>query len=217
MRHHLARHSGLYTVYRHMPELSPPSSVKRRQAKRASVGARVLLTGFASVLVITGAFATWMLWHAYQRASEKYQWTPTPCTILKSEIREQKENLNAPTEWLPVVEYTYLIDNESYRGNKIRIVDGPSKDKAQAEEVLAKYRPGQSGTCFVNPAHPEQALLQLETKASIYTLWFPLLFVVGGIGMILHVWWPEENEVAAAAPQPATEAATSDPVEAKSD
>jgi hypothetical protein len=36
---------------------------------------------------------------------------------------------------------------------------------------------------FVNPAEPDFAVLKPDTKATGYSIWFPLLFVVGGLGI----------------------------------
>jgi hypothetical protein len=40
--------------------------------------------------------------------------------------------------------------------------------------------------CFVNPADPSFAILEKDSKAVIYTIWFPGLFVVGGLGMAVQ-------------------------------
>jgi hypothetical protein len=39
---------------------------------------------------------------------------------------------------------------------------------------------------FVNPAQPDFAVLKPDTKAAGYSIWFPLLFVVGGLGIVVR-------------------------------
>jgi hypothetical protein len=36
----------------------------------------------------------------------------------------------------------------------------------------------------VNPALPAEAVLEHASRAALYSIWFPLLFVVGGLGML---------------------------------
>ncbi len=170
---------------------SPPPTGR---PKRASAGAKLILTFFAVVLCAAGAVGTWMLWRAYQRAVDQYGWTEMPCAIVRSELKEERLHLNSPVQWRPVVEYTYLSGNVSCKGRSIRTVDGSFVDRTVAEGILSRYKPGQSTVCYVNPANPDQAILERATKAPLYSLWFPLLFVIGGLGMILHVWWPQGTE-----------------------
>ncbi len=53
------------------------------------------------------------------------------------------------------------------------------------EELIATYPAGSTPTCFINPDDHEFAILEHAPLASIYTIWFPALFVVGGLGIIL--------------------------------
>lgn len=39
---------------------------------------------------------------------------------------------------------------------------------------------------FVNPTEPNFAVLKPDTKAAGYSIWFPLLFVVGGLGIVVR-------------------------------
>jgi hypothetical protein len=39
--------------------------------------------------------------------------------------------------------------------------------------------------CYVDPKSPDRAVLKRDTKAALYSIWFPCLFVIGGAGMIL--------------------------------
>jgi hypothetical protein len=39
--------------------------------------------------------------------------------------------------------------------------------------------------CRVNPADPAVAVLRIDSRAPGYSLWFPALFVVGGVGIVV--------------------------------
>ena len=55
----------------------------------------------------------------------------------------------------------------------------------KAEKMAEKFPEGSRQTCFVNPSDPAFAVLKLDSKGPGYSLWFPLLIVVGGLGIIV--------------------------------
>ena len=44
------------------------------------------------------------------------------------------------------------------------------------KEYIEDYAVGTETTCFVDPDAPERAVLKKDSKAALYTLWFPCLF-----------------------------------------
>jgi hypothetical protein len=56
------------------------------------------------------------------------------------------------------------------------------------EELVATFATGSMTKCWVNPQQPSQSVLKLDTRAAGYTLWFPGLFFLGGVGMIVGAW-----------------------------
>ena len=180
---------------------SPPS------AQRASLGAKFLLSIFGLILAGAGAFFTYQMWNSYQRAAVTYQWTETPCQIVESRIQEDRVNLSSPMQYVPVIRYSYLQDDAAVMGEGIKRVAGLKfKEKALAEDLVNQYPLGRSAKCYVNPADPKEVILVRETKAALYSIWFPLLFVIGGLGMIINVWWPEGREDPVTTPDTTTPA-----------
>lgn len=170
---------------------APPITAPKH---RTSLGARFLLTAVGLILTAAGVLTTYGLWRAYQLASEADSWTETACVIRSSTV-EKREVVNRPTEFVPVVTYSYLVDQISYESTHIRRIPGQTfKDRKQADEIVTKYPSGQASVCYVSPSDPTRAVLQRESHGSIYSIWFPLLFVVGGLGMVIHIWWPEPQD-----------------------
>lgn len=170
---------------------APPITAPRH---RTSLGARFLLTAVGLILAAAGGFATYGLWRAYHLACEPDSWPQTACVIRASTV-EMRDVMNHPTQFVPVVTYSYLFDQVSYESTQIRRIPGQTfKHRKQAEEIVAKYPPGQATVCYVNPAEPKTAVLQRESHGSIYSIWFPLIFVVGGLGMVINIWWPEPRD-----------------------
>lgn len=134
-------------------------------------------------LALAGALFTGLLWTSYQRAAATRGWTETPCTILSSQVLSERATPNSPTRFRVVVKYAYTFDGQSHESTRIRRADGTTGDEAKAHLTREKYSAGSKSTCWVNPADPTFAILQHDTRAALYTLWFPLLFFFGGLKM----------------------------------
>ena len=172
---------------------APP--ITSPKSPRATVGARLLLTAVGLLLAAAGIAFTLVLHRAYERASEPYTWTETACVIRNSTVEEVRETLSDPVQYAPSILYNYLMDDVSHESTRIRRVPGQTfKDRAQAEAIVAKYPTGQGAVCYVNPNNPDEVILMRDTRSSIYTIWFPLLFVVGGLGMVINIWWPQAKD-----------------------
>ncbi|MCE9518360.1 MAG: DUF3592 domain-containing protein [Verrucomicrobia bacterium] len=150
--------------------------------------ARLLKTALGLGLIIPGAAFIVFLWISYDRAQETRHWKPTPCLILSSQVLSEHPSLHSPLAHRASVRYRYVFEGVTHTGDHIRRVDGPSSEKEKMEKLCAKYPPGRESECFVNPEQPDIAVLEHATKAGLYTLWFPLLFVAGGAGMIWSAW-----------------------------
>ena len=152
--------------------------------------ARFLKTALGLGLIIPGAAFTILLWVSYVRAQETRQWAATPSLILSSRVISEHPSPSSPISHRASIRYRYIWNSVTIEGNHIHRegADGPTSDRAKAEAVCAKYPPFREVTCFVNPAKPDSAVLEHATKAGLYTIWFPLLFVAGGAGMVWSAW-----------------------------
>ena len=151
---------------------------------RSSLAARWFLGSVGGFLVVLGLAFAWWLWQAGERAMITRHWTPVPCVILVSGIKESQFSPNDPLKWQVELEYRYTYAGEIRHGTKLRRIEGPSPHRDKAAAAAAAYPPGKEAVCFVNPAAPEEAVLEHSTKAAFYTLWWPLLFAAGGAGMM---------------------------------
>lgn len=148
------------------------------------MAARWFLGSVGGFLVILGLAFTWWLYQAGERAMITRHWTPVPCVILVSGVKQSQFSPNDPEKWQVELEYRYTFDGQARLGTKLRRIEGPSPHREKAEAAAAAWPPGKEGICYVNPAAPGEAVLEHSTKAAFYTLWWPLLFAAGGSGML---------------------------------
>ena len=144
---------------------------------------------FGLVVAAMGGFFVFALLIGYQRAKQTRDWEKTRCIITRSGVAEERPTRNSPMAYRAVIEYRYSFGGKSWTGSSIKRVDGSSSHSQRAESKVAKYPLGRQLHCWVNPQAPEQAILEHNTLAPLYTVWFPGLFVVAGLGISGGALW----------------------------
>lgn len=158
----------------------------KSEAQKPGSFVGTLLFGLA--IVFLGFLFIYVLLVAYGRAKETRSWNKVSAKILRLEIIESRPTPNSPIQFTPVVEYEYLYGDVKYIGTSIKRVNGPSSDKGRAEKKIKPFSKGAEVDCWVNPNDPSQALLKHGTLAPLYTVWFPGLFVIAGLGIIINAF-----------------------------
>jgi hypothetical protein len=154
----------------------------------SNIGSRIFKTGLGLLLVIMGLGGTFVLWTSWKRAEETRHWQPAEAVVLSSQVLTDHATPHSPPGYTAEVHYRYRYNGESYTSRRLKRVDGPTSHKEAAEATVAEHKPGQTVTCYVNPAQPDFAILEQDSRAALYSMWFPLLFVAGGAGMIVSAF-----------------------------
>lgn len=141
---------------------------------------RIWLASLGLFIALAGLLFTGVLWRSYQRAMETRAWIETPCRILSSVVLSEHPTPHSPMAYRLGLQYEYEFKGTRHIGTKVKRVEGESPHKDKIEALADDYPGGRTTVCFVNPGQPEEAILQHATKAALYTIWFPLLFVLGG-------------------------------------
>lgn len=123
-----------------------------------------------------------ILGRGYLRAKETREWPTYPAVVIVSAIGERTLGKDIPTEYTHELVYEYRVDEKFYRAEKLKRRDNPYfKDEAKIAPVVALWPVGKQVEAFVNPDDPTEAVLDHETMAPGYSIWFPGLFLVGGL------------------------------------
>lgn len=154
-----------------------------------STGARVYLTVIGLLLALAGSVFTWLMWRSFDRAREVEGWPSVPCVILRSEAEERQIDPGGPVERRFGVLFGYEWQGKAFESERLRLRGSPWTGKAEGiAELLEKYPVGARTECRVDPEDPSMAVLERESKGPGYSLWFPVLFVVGGLGIVAGAW-----------------------------
>lgn len=139
---------------------------------------------FGLSLAGAGGFFAWYLWQVHEKAAEQNHWRETPCLILQSRVDEEVRAPQSAMIFRPAITYRYAAGGRELTSETIRRVHPESTSREKMEALVERYPAGSSARCFVDPEDPGRAVLIRDSKAALYSIWFPLLFVVGGLGVI---------------------------------
>ncbi|MFN0130488.1 MAG: DUF3592 domain-containing protein [Verrucomicrobiales bacterium] len=142
-----------------------------------------MLLGLA--IAAAGAVFVWLMWASFQRARVMDAWTAVPCLILESRLTEEILNPNTPVNYVPLVRYRYEAGGRTHESTRLRRIETKSSRRQKMETLIAPFPAGSETTAWVNSADPADAVLVRDKRTAIYSIWFPALFVVGGLGIAL--------------------------------
>lgn len=160
---------------------------------RRSTGTRIYITAIGLLLALSGGVFSWLMWRSFARARAIDAWPVVPCAVLESRVESRRDDPDwpesMPQEFRFHVLYRYDWEGQEYEGGRYRLRGSSWKSgEDQVLPLVAEFPAGSVSQCRVNPADPTVAVLRGESRAPGYSLWFPLLFVVGGLGIAIGAW-----------------------------
>lgn len=113
-------------------------------------------------------------------------WVPTPAVLLgASQELEKNQSDSGDKESVP---YRYTYEGSTFTRDQVTRsnmkVNGRSSDTG---EHLRSLPVGTAVTCYVNPAAPYEAVLELRSLTYAWFLLIPLIFLLIGIGGIIVI------------------------------
>lgn len=147
---------------------------------------RVVMALFGLSLILVGGLFIFLMGRSYLRAKEMRDWPQVECVILESSLAQRQHDAYSPPEFSLKIAYGYEWKGKDYTGSNISLrgVKWSSKRQSVVND-LESYPVGSVQQCHLDPENPALAVLELDSLAPLYSIWFPALFVVGGFGMLL--------------------------------
>jgi hypothetical protein len=153
----------------------------------ASNAGRWYLIFLGLALALIGGLFVYLMGRSFLRAREMRTWPEVPCVIIVSEIQEKQHDENSPREFRQNLSFGYEWQGKPHTSDRLTLRGNPWSSKRElAEERVAAYPLGEQTTCRVNPEDPDFAVLKTDSLAPGYSIWFPALFVVGGLGISIR-------------------------------
>jgi hypothetical protein len=144
-------------------------------------------------LVGAGSFFCWWLFATWQKAAKMDAWLPVQALVLSSEVVPWQFNEFSQTHYQPRIRYRYESGGAIRESERIRRVAIRSAHPEKAASWVDRFPAGALVTAWVDPATPDFAVLKRDSKAALYSIWFPALFVAGGFGIIWTALRPSRS------------------------
>ncbi|MEP2775237.1 MAG: DUF3592 domain-containing protein [Luteolibacter sp.] len=148
-------------------------------------GSTIFLILLGLAISVIGGLFTVLMWESYSRAVDQRSWPQVEAVILSSEVEDWKHDEFSPREYRFKVLYGYEWKGVPKTGERVTARGNASYNKrAKPANLLEQLPAGTKTTVYVNPEDVDFTILQPDSKAAGYSIWFPMLFVVGGLGIV---------------------------------
>jgi hypothetical protein len=159
----------------------------RSPSPSGSLAGRLFLALLGLSLAIIGGLFVWLMARSYLRAREMRSWPEVSCEIISSEVVERRHDENSSLEFRHALTFGYQWQGAARTGDRLTLRENSwSSNREKAEKQAAEYPVGTTTVCRVSPTAPDLAVLKMDSLAPGYSIWFPALFVVGGLGITLR-------------------------------
>jgi hypothetical protein len=112
-------------------------------------------------------------------------WVETPCTITHSELDVHSDSDG--TSYAIDIQYDYVFAGRNYHSDRYHFMGRfSSSGRSSKQKVVDHYAVGQPAVCYVDPDHPDQAVLNRGFTLDMLWGLFPLPFLLIGSGGLLY-------------------------------
>lgn len=145
-------------------------------------------------IALLGAVFFGLMLRSFLRAYDMRSWPEVPCVVLSSEIEQRRHDPQSPVEFRHTVTYGYEWQGQPRTSDQFSLRGSPWTSKpGVAEQRASTYPVGAHLTCRVHPRDPNFSVLVPDSLAPGYSIWFPALFIIGGMGIsIRHLRLPKK-------------------------
>ncbi len=152
--------------------------------------ATIFLVLLGLCISAVGGIFTILMWKSYKSAMEQREWPQVDAVVLSSEVEEWRHDEFSPKEYRLKILYGYEWEGERKTGERYGYRGNPYYNKrGKIDELVEDLPAGKRIQVYVNPADPDFAIVKPDSKAPGYSIWFPLLFVIGGLGISGRAAW----------------------------
>jgi len=177
-------------------------SISRKGTKRGS-GCFLVLFAIPFLLIGSGVFiflSGLPIWNWLNAQ----QWATVPCTITSSDVGSHSSSDG--TTYSIDIEYSYAYEGRTYQGDQFNFFSGSSSGYKGKQHVVDQFPAGTQQACYVNPANPDEAVLNRDFSFTYLIGCFGLVFVFVALALMVVGMRSGKNKSLSAAGrfQPAT-------------
>jgi len=124
---------------------------------------------FGGFFFLAGAILLFFAIRNRQKSSASMSWPSTPGTITASSVRQNSstdEDGHVNFTYSPLVEYDFMVNNQSYKGKRINYGVSATSSKEAAQKEVDRFTLGMPVTVYYNPEKPGEAVLDKKIVTS---------------------------------------------------
>jgi len=135
-----------------------------------------------------------LAWKRHREEDITNTWQPAPGTILSSEVVQHRPvNPESKEEnmFTPMVRYTYSWSGTSFTGYRLTFYQ-KEYSQSKARQIVSRYPSGNNVTVYFDPLHPDEAVLERNTRSfSLFIITGLMLCSAGMISCMISllVYW----------------------------
>ncbi len=130
----------------------------------------ILLSAF---FIISGLYIILRGTIFYKYADDSQHWPFTESTILDSDILHHQHD-----KYLPLIFYTYIVDNKKYKSKKFSFSEN-TYNLNEVKKIINEHRKNQIKKIYYNPNNPKISVMKLTFPD------FPFFYFVFGVIFVL--------------------------------
>lgn len=167
---------GIYAMW---APARPASKTLKDTKKSPKVGA-----WFGWVFIGVGGLVFWFIAAGpIANAIASRSWSEVPCQIISSRVQTHDGD-DGDTYSVDIL-YRYEVDGRTYRSSRYNFIGGSSSGYNRKRDIVKKYAPGSTHTCFVDPGEPAKAVLVRSLGWGILLALIPLAFIGAGAAVVI--------------------------------
>ena len=137
---------------------------------------------FVVVLTIVGfvLLGTWPVWQSFRACD----WVPVECEITRAELTTWTGWKKTMPQYRFEASYQYEFNSQTFVSKRFRFRTA-SENPVAAFNLKQRYPVGTHATCFVNPKHPHEAVLDRSVDGVSWLYVFALFAASSGL---FYLW-----------------------------
>ncbi len=92
--------------------------------------------------------------------------------------------LKKGTNYVPIVEYEYMVRGETFQGSRISVLNPTFSNEKSAQDFCRNYPVGETVHVYHHPQEPKKAVL----NPNIPPMFYPMV-VSGVVFIMIGFWW----------------------------
>lgn len=151
---------------------------------RGTVG-KLGLSLFLFIFLAMGTLFEVLVVREFFRALAQRSWQPVQCRIVTSAVEDESRN---DIKYTFTVQYTYDYEGQAYTGSLYKRSYSGSDSYSDTEKIAAAFPPGRPVMCYVDPAEPSTAVLEMDSLLVGLVIPAPWIFMLIGAVGIYCIW-----------------------------